>query len=49
MLANLNTKELNIKFTSKKSKKIGFEYFKTLVTATIPDPDELDEDDNIFL
>ena len=28
---------------------LWFEYFKTLVTATIPDPDELDEDDNVFL
>ena len=28
---------------------LWFKSFKTLVTATIPDPDELDEDDNVFL
>ena len=28
---------------------LWFKSFKTLVTATIPDPDELDEDDNGFL
>ena len=28
---------------------LWFKNFKTLVTATIPDPDELDEDDNVFL
>ena len=28
---------------------LWFEYFKTLVTATIPDPDELDKDDNVFV
>ena len=28
---------------------LWFKSFKKLVTATIPDPDELDEDDNVFL
>ena len=28
---------------------LWFKNFKTLVTATIPDPDELEEDDNVFL
>ena len=28
---------------------LWFKYFKTLVTATIPDLDELDEGDNVFL
>ena len=28
---------------------LWFKSFKKLVTATIPDPDELDEGDNVFL
>ena len=28
---------------------LWFKTFKKLVTATIPDPDELDENDNVFL
>ena len=28
---------------------LWFKNFKTLVTATIPDPNELDEGDNVFL
>ena len=28
---------------------LWFKYFKKLVTATIPDPDELDEGDNVFI
>ena len=28
---------------------LWFKSFKKLVIATIPDPDELDEDDNVFL
>ena len=28
---------------------LWFKSFKTLVTATIPDPDKLDGDDNVFL
>ena len=28
---------------------LWFKYFNILVTATIPDPDELDEFDNVFI
>ncbi|KAL0000481.1 hypothetical protein SO802_014262 [Lithocarpus litseifolius] len=28
---------------------LWYDYFKKLVTAPIPDPDELDEDDNVFI
>ena len=29
--------------------ELWFKSFKKLVIATIPDPDQLDEDDNVFL
>ena len=32
-----------------RSVDLWFRYFKKLVTATIPDPDELDEGDNVFI
>ena len=32
-----------------RSVDLWFKYFKKLVTATIPDPDELDEGDNVFI
>ena len=32
-----------------RSVDLWFKYFKKLVTATIPDPNELDKGDNVFI
>ena len=52
VVANLPT-DLQLRILESKaifrSFDLWFKNFKTLITATIPDPDELDEDDNVFL
>ena len=51
-IANLPT-DIQLRILERKvmfrSFDLWFKNFKTLVTATIPDPDELEEDDNVFL